>query len=135
MINQITLLIDILRRGTHSRARAGRIEHLLVMPIVPREIMLAMQFVVHWWIRSPVNGSLLLFVLGAAMYALVVAALGIMLGTLATTMGQFGLLAMAVLMATQLLSGAAHRWRACRSGCTTSCRRSARRRILSPSPR
>ena len=32
-----------------------------------------------------------------------VAALGIMLGTLATTMGQFGLLAM--LMVTQLLSG------------------------------
>jgi len=44
-------------------------------------------------------------VLGAAIYALVVAALGIMLGTLATTMGQFGLLAMPVLMVTQLLSG------------------------------
>jgi ABC-2 type transport system permease protein len=40
---------------------------------------------------SQINGSLLLFVLGAAMYALVVVALGIMLGTLATTMGQFGL--------------------------------------------
>jgi ABC-2 type transport system permease protein len=46
-----------------------------------------------------------LFLLGAAIYALVVAALGIMLGTLATTMGQFGLLAMPVLMVTQLLSG------------------------------
>ena len=34
-----------------------------------------------------------------------VAALGILLGTLATTMGQFGLLAMPVLMVTQLLSG------------------------------
>ena len=34
-----------------------------------------------------------------------VAALGIMLGTLATTMGQFGLLAIPVLMVTQLLSG------------------------------
>jgi len=91
------------------------------MPIVPTEIMLAkmianglvilvaamfsLQFVVHWWIGSPINGSLLLFLLGAAIYALVVAALGIMLGTLATTMGQFGLLAMPVLMVTQLLSG------------------------------
>jgi len=91
------------------------------MPVVPTEIMLAkmianglviliaatlsLQFVVHWWIGSPINGSLLLFVLGAAIYALVVAALGIMLGTLATTMGQFGLLAMPVLMVTQLLSG------------------------------
>ena len=33
------------------------------------------------------------------------AALGILLGTLSTTMGQFGLLAMPVLMVTQLLSG------------------------------
>ena len=48
---------------------------------------------------------MLLFLLGAAIYALVVAALGIMLGTLATTMGQFGLLAMPMLMVTQLLSG------------------------------
>ena len=48
---------------------------------------------------------MLLFLLGAAIYALVVAALGIMLGTLATTMGQFGLLAMPTLMVTQLLSG------------------------------
>jgi ABC-2 type transport system permease protein len=48
---------------------------------------------------------LLLFLFGAAIYALVVAALGIMLGTLATTMGQFGLLAMPVLIVTQLLSG------------------------------
>jgi ABC-2 type transport system permease protein len=48
---------------------------------------------------------LFLFLLGAALYALVVAALGILLGTLATTMGQFGLLAMPILAATQLLSG------------------------------
>jgi ABC-2 type transport system permease protein len=91
------------------------------MPVIPTEIMLAkmianglvilvaamfsLQFVVHWWIGSPINGSLLLFLLGAAIYALVVAALGIMLGTLATNMGQFGLLAMPVLMVTQLLSG------------------------------
>jgi ABC-2 type transport system permease protein len=91
------------------------------MPVVPSEIMLAkmianglvilvaamlsLQFVVHWWIGSPIAGSLLVFLLGAAIYALVVAALGILLGTLATTMGQFGLLAMPVLMVTQLLSG------------------------------
>src|ERR1700727_659018 len=91
------------------------------MPVVPSEIMLAkmianglvilsaailsLQFVVPWWIASPIAGSLLLFLLGAAIYALVVAALGILLGTLATTMGQFGLLAMPVLMVTQLLSG------------------------------
>jgi ABC-2 type transport system permease protein len=122
VINQITLLTVILTGAALIREREqGTVEHLLVMPIVPTEIMLAkmianglvilvaamlsLQFVVHWWIGSPINGSLLLFLLGAAIYALVVAALGIMLGTLATTMGQFGLLAMPVLMVTQLLSG------------------------------
>jgi ABC-2 type transport system permease protein len=122
VINQITLLTVILTGAALIREREqGTVEHLLVMPIVATEIMLAkmianglvilvaatlsLQFVVHWWIGSPINGSLLLFVFGAAIYALVVAALGIMLGTLATTMGQFGLLAMPVLMVTQLLSG------------------------------
>jgi len=122
VINQITLLTVILTGAALIREREqGTVEHLLVMPLVPTEIMLAkmfanglvilvaamfsLQFVVHWWIGSPINGSLFLFLLGAAIYALVVAALGIMLGTLATTMGQFGLLAMPVLMVTQLLSG------------------------------
>ena len=122
VINQITMLTVILTGAALIREREqGTVEHLLVMPVVPTEIMLAkmianglvilvaamlsLQFVVHWWIGSPINGSLLLFLLGAAIYALVVAALGIMLGTLATTMGQFGLLAMPVLMVTQLLSG------------------------------
>jgi ABC-2 type transport system permease protein len=67
--------------------------------------MLSLQFVVHWWIGAPIAGSIFLFLLGAALYVLVVAALGILLGTLSTTMGQFGLLAMPVLIVTQLLSG------------------------------
>lgn len=122
VINQITLLTVILTGAALIREREqGTVEHLLVMPVVPAEIMLAkmlanglvilvaamlsLQFVVHWWIGSPIAGSRLLFLLGAAEYALVVAALGILLGTLATTMGQFGLLAMPVLLVTQLLSG------------------------------
>jgi ABC-2 type transport system permease protein len=122
VINQITLLTVILTGAALIREREqGTVEHLLVMPVIAPEIMLAkmianglvilvaamfsLQFVVHWWIGSPINGSLLLFLFGAAIYAMVVAALGIMLGTLATTMGQFGLLAMPVLMVTQLLSG------------------------------
>ena len=122
VINLITMLTVILTGAALIREREqGTVEHLLVMPIVPTEIMLAkmiangfvilvaamvsLQFVVHWWIGSPIAGSLVLFGFGAAIYALVVAALGIMLGTLATTMGQFGLLAMPVLIMTQLLSG------------------------------
>ncbi len=122
VINQITMLTVILTGAALIREREqGTVEHLLVMPIVAPEIMIAkmianglvilvaatlsLQFVVHWWIGAPINGSLLLFIFGAAVYSLVVAALGIMLGTLATTMGQFGLLAIPVLMVTQLLSG------------------------------
>jgi ABC-2 type transport system permease protein len=122
VINQITLLTVILTGAALIREREqGTVEHLLVMPVVPAEIMLAkmlanglvilvaamlsLQFIVHMWIGAPINGSIFLFLLGATLYALVVAALGILLGTLATTMGQFGLLAMPVLMVTQLLSG------------------------------
>jgi ABC-2 type transport system permease protein len=47
----------------------------------------------------------MVFLTGAALYAVTVAALGIMLGTLATTMGQFGLLAIPVMVVMQLLSG------------------------------
>ncbi len=122
VINQITMLTVILTGAALIREREqGTVEHLLVMPIVAPEIMIAkmianalvilvaavlsIQFVVHWWIGAPINGSMVLFVFGSAIYALVVATLGIMLGTLATTMGQFGLLAIPVLMVTQLLSG------------------------------
>ncbi|HLH95476.1 MAG TPA: ABC transporter permease [Xanthobacteraceae bacterium] len=122
VINQITLLTVILTGAALIREREqGTVEHLLVMPVVPAEIMLSkmfanglvillaamlsLQFVVHWWIGAPIAGSLLLFLLGAALYALAVAALGILLGTLSTNMGQFGLLAMPILAATQLLSG------------------------------
>jgi ABC-2 type transport system permease protein len=122
VVNQITMLTVILTGAALIREREqGTVEHLLVMPVVPAEIMLAkmlanglvilvaamlsLRFVVGWWLGVPIAGSLILFLFGAALYALVVAALGIMLGTLATTMGQFGLLAMPVLMVTQLLSG------------------------------
>jgi ABC-2 type transport system permease protein len=122
VINQITLLTVILTGAALIREREqGTVEHLLVMPVVPAEIMLAkmfanglvilvaamlsLNFVVHAWIGAPIAGSLVLFTIGAAIYALVVAALGILLGTLSTTMGQFGLLAMPIMMVTQLLSG------------------------------
>jgi ABC-2 type transport system permease protein len=124
VINQITMLTVILTGAALIREREqGTVEHLLVMPIIAPEIMIAkmianamvilvaavvsIEVVVHWWVGAPINGSLLLFMFGAAVYSLVVATLGIMLGTLATTMGQFGLLAIPVLMVTQLLSGSA----------------------------
>ncbi len=122
VINAITMLTVILTGAALIREREqGTVEHLLVMPVVPAEIMLAkilanglvilvaamlsLKFVVQWWLGVPIAGSVLLFFSGACLYALVVAALGILLGTLSTSMGQFGLLAIPVLLVMQLLSG------------------------------
>jgi ABC-2 type transport system permease protein len=122
IINSITMLTVILTGAALIREREqGTVEHLLVMPVVPAEIMLAkilanglvilvaagisLAVVVEWLLRVPIAGSISLFLAGAAIYAFVVAALGILLGTIATTMGQFGLLAMPVLVVMQLLSG------------------------------
>jgi len=123
ILNNITLLTIVLTGAALIREREqGTVEHLLVMPIRPVEIMLAKMVanalvilvaavaslvaIVEWALGVPIAGSLLLFVAGAAIYAFAVAALGIMLGTLATTMGQFGLLAIPVFVVTQLMSGA-----------------------------
>jgi ABC-2 type transport system permease protein len=122
VINSVTMLTLILTGAALIREREqGTIEHLLVMPLVPAEIMLSKIFanglvilveaglslvvVVEWLLNVPIAGSVTLFLAGAALYAFAVAALGIMLGTLATTMGQFGLLAIPVMVVMQLLSG------------------------------
>eukprot|EP01042_Synura_sphagnicola_P027036 gene27036-34924_t len=123
VLNNVTLLTIILTGAALIREREqGTVEHLLVMPVTPVEIMLAkmvanalvilvaavasLVLVVEWALGVPITGSLLLFVLGTAIYAFAVAALGILLGTLATTMGQFGVLAIPGSVVTQLLSGA-----------------------------
>lgn len=123
ILNNVTLLTIVLTGAALIREREqGTVEHLLVMPVTPVEIMLAkmvantlvilvaavasLVLVVEWALGVPIAGSLLLFVAGTAIYAFCVAALGILLGTLATTMGQFGLLAIPVFVVTQLLSGA-----------------------------
>lgn len=122
VINNVTMLTVILTGAALIREREqGTVEHLLVMPVVPSEIMLAkmvanallilvaaglsLALVVQWLLQVPIQGSIPLFLGGAALYAVTVAALGIMLGTLATSMGQFGLLAIPILVIMQLLSG------------------------------
>jgi ABC-2 type transport system permease protein len=122
VINNVTMLTVILTGAALIREREqGTVEHLLVMPVVPWEIMLAkmianallilvaaglsLVIVVQWLLQVPIQGSVTLFLGGAGLYAVAVAALGILLGTLATSMGQFGLLAIPVLVIMQLLSG------------------------------
>jgi ABC-2 type transport system permease protein len=122
VINSLTMLTVILSGAALIREREqGTVEHLLVMPVVPLEIMLAkiianalvilsaaglsLVLVVERLLGVPIAGSLALFMLGAALYACTVAALGILLGTVATTMGQFALLAIPTFLVLQLLSG------------------------------
>jgi ABC-2 type transport system permease protein len=122
VINNLTMLTVILTGAALIREREqGTVEHLLVMPVVPTEIMLAkilanglfilvaaelsLMLVVQWWLQVPIAGSTLLFLFGSSIYVFTVAALGILLGTIAATMGQFGLLAIPVLLVMMLLSG------------------------------
>ena len=123
IINDLTMLAVILTGSALIREREqGTVEHLLVMPVVPSEIMLSkilangivvllaaglsLTLVVQWWLQVPIAGSTLLFLGGSCFYVFTVAALGILLGTIAATMGQFGLLAVPVLLVMMLLSGA-----------------------------
>ena len=122
IINNLTMLTIILTGAALIRERElGTVEHLLVMPVVPAEIMLSkslangivilaaaglsLLFVVQWWLQVPIAGSTLLFLGGSCFYVFTVAALGILLGTVASTMGQFGLLAIPVILVLMLLSG------------------------------
>jgi ABC-2 type transport system permease protein len=122
VINNLTMLTVILTGAALIREREqGTVEHLLVMPVVPFEIMtskiiangiviliataLSLALVVEWWLQVPVAGSRLLFIGGSSVYVFTVAALGILLGTIASTMGQFGLLCIPVLLVMMLLSG------------------------------
>ena len=99
----------------------GTIEHLLVMPVNPSEIMVAkiwanglaivvaailsLWIVVQTVLAVPIAGSIPLFIFGAVLYLVSVTGLGILLATFTTSMPQFGLLALPVLVVMNLLSG------------------------------
>jgi ABC-2 type transport system permease protein len=122
VVNNITMLGVILTGAALIREREhGTVEHLLVMPVAPPEIMwskiianclviliaanLSLLFVVEQWLAVPIAGSRGLFLVGAMFYAICAATLGILLGTIANTMGQFALLSAPILLVIQNLSG------------------------------
>lgn len=124
VVNNVTMLSIILAGAALIREREhGTIEHLLVMPVTPAEIMLAKMLanglvimaaailsiavVVQMVLGVPIAGSLSLFIAGMALYLVAVTGLGIMLATFANSMPQFTLLCMPVLIVLQLLSGSA----------------------------
>jgi ABC-2 type transport system permease protein len=124
IINNITLLALFLTGAAVIREREhGTLEHLLVLPLRPVEIMLAKVWanglvvvvaatlslivVVEWGLGTPIPGSIGLFILGMVIYLFAVTSLGIFLATLASSMPQFALLSMSVFMVLELLSGGA----------------------------
>jgi len=123
IVNNITLLAIILAGAAVVREREhGTIEHLLVMPLRPGEIMLAkvwanafaivsmatlsLLVMVQGVLQVPIAGSVPLFVLGATLYLFASTSLGILLATIARSMPQFGLLAFIVYLVLDMLSGA-----------------------------
>ncbi|MDR3455944.1 MAG: ABC transporter permease [Verrucomicrobiae bacterium] len=122
VINNVTMLSIILTGAALIREREhGTIEHLLVMPVTPFEIMLAkiwsmglvvlvaatmaLLIVVQGILRVPIEGSVALFLLGAALHLFATTSLGIFMATLARSMPQFGILTVLILLPMQLLSG------------------------------
>ena len=123
IINNVTMLGILLTGAALIREREhGTIEHLLVMPVTPLEIMvskvwsmgvvvlvvasLSLQVVVKGVIGASVSGSALLFGLGTLLYLFAATSIGIYMGTLARNMPQFGLMSILVLLPLQILSGA-----------------------------
>ena len=124
VINNVTMLSIILTGAALLREREhGTVEHLLVMPVTPLEIMAgkvwamalvvliatacSLFFVVQGLLKVPIEGSIALFLAGTALHLFATTSLGIFLGTLARSMPQFGLLIMLVLLPLQMLSGGA----------------------------
>ncbi|CCJ07330.1 ABC transporter permease [Methylocystis sp. SC2] len=122
VINNISILSIILTGAALIREREhGTIEHLLVMPVTPMEIMLSkiiangfviicaavlsLFLVVQGLLHVPITGSVGLFIFGAILFEFSVTALGILIATYVNTMGQFGLLSVPVIVILYLLSG------------------------------
>jgi ABC-2 type transport system permease protein len=122
MIDNVTMLSMILAGAALIREREhGTIEHLLVMPVMPSEIMLAkiwsaalvvllatafsLFLVVQGALRVPIEGSIALFLAIAALHLFVTTSMGIFLATVARSMPQFGLLMVLTLLPMQMLSG------------------------------
>lgn len=122
IINHITLLSIILTGAALIREREhGTIEHLLVMPVTPTEIMLgkvwsmglvvlaaaalSLIFMLRGVLGVPIEGSVPLFLAGVALHLFATTSMGIFLATVARTMPQFGLLVILTILPMQMLSG------------------------------
>jgi len=122
IINNITMLSVVLAGAALIREREhGTIEHLLVMPLTPFQVMaskvwanglvvlvaagLSLHFVIQGALGMPIAGSVPLFLFAALLHLFSTTAMGILLGTVARSMPQFALLMILVVLPLQMLSG------------------------------
>lgn len=122
LVNNITMLSIILTGAALIREREhGTVEHLLVMPVTPTEIMLAkvwsmalvvlvavlvsLTVIIQGALRVPIDGSIPLFLIGVTLHLFATTSMGIFMATLARSMPQFGLLMMLTMMPLEMLSG------------------------------
>ncbi len=122
IINNLTMLCIIPTSAALILEREhGTLEHLLVMPLGAGEIMLSkvwamglvvlvsaalgLRFVVELLLQVPIAGSIPLFLAGAALLLFSTTSLGILMGTLARSMPQLGLIMILTIMPLQLLPG------------------------------
>ena len=122
LVNNITFLSIILAGAALIREREhGTIEHLLVMPLTPFQIMAAkvwanglvvlvvaaasLAIVLRGALAMPIAGSVTLFLLAATLHLFSTTALGILIATVARSMPQFALLMILVVVPLNMLSG------------------------------
>lgn len=122
LINAVTMLSIILAGAALIREREhGTVEHLLVMPVTPGEIMLAkiwsmggavllatacsLVLIVQGSLGVRIEGSRSLFLACAALHLFATTSLGIFIATLARSMPQFSLLMMLIILPLEMLSG------------------------------
>jgi ABC-2 type transport system permease protein len=122
IINHVGMMTIILTGAALIREREhGTIEHLLVMPLSPLDLVLAkvwssalvilvataacLVIVIEMVLDVPIAGSRLLFLGGSVLYLFFAAALGIFLGTVSRSMAQFALLLILTMLILQMLSG------------------------------
>jgi ABC-2 type transport system permease protein len=122
VINLVNMLTIILVGAAFIREREhGTLEHLLVMPLTPLQIIVAkiwanglavligttvaLLVVVQGVLGVTITGSIPLFLCGSALYLFSAGSIGIFLGTIARSMPQFGLLFILTIIPLQMLSG------------------------------
>jgi len=122
VLNQVTLISIILTGAALLREREhGTLEHLMVMPLSPFEIMtakvwanglvilvaatLSLRIVVQGWLGVPIAGSVGLFLLATVLHLFSTTSIGILLATAVRSMPQLALLVILVVLPFQLLSG------------------------------